>query len=141
MQYTSSTVSKVKVILYEDSIEAAWVIFDKKLGSSDSWFQPLQIMDSYPWNTEMLKSSSEVSLEPQQYNDNTRFYIVESNTNFYLREWSPHRYWMEIHEEINPIDDRWTECEYGIVDQPHILYKKGPYPVLLSKSRVSHVAK
>ena len=92
------TVTKVKISLYKDGVEAAWVIFDKQPGSNDNWFQPSRIIDSYPWNTELLKSSSDMSMEPQQNNDKTRFYIVESNPDFYLREQSPHRYWMKISE-------------------------------------------
>ena len=79
------TVTKVKVSLYKDGVEVAWVIFDKQPGSNDNWFQPSQIIDSYPRDT-----SSDMSLEPQQYNVNTRFYIVESNPDLYLRPSSPH---------------------------------------------------
>ena len=127
-------ITKIKVSLYEDGIETAWVIFDKQPGSNDNWFQPSIIIDSYPWDTGKLRSSSDMSLEPQQYNDNTRFYIVESNPDFYLRGSSPHKYWMKIISDSN-------ECEYGIVKTPYILYSKGPYLTLLSKSQVSRVVK
>ena len=126
--------TKVKVSLYKDGVEVAWVIFDKQPGSNDNWFQPSLLIGSYPWDTKLLKSSSHMSLEPQQYNDNTRFYIVESNPDFYLRPSSPHKYWMKIISISN-------ECEYGIVKTPYILYSKGPNPTLLSKSRVSLVVK
>ena len=47
----SDSTTKVKVSLYDDGVEAAWVIFKKQPGSDDHWFQPSRIVDSYPWDT------------------------------------------------------------------------------------------
>lgn len=132
-------ITKVKVSLYESGFEAAWVIFDKQPGSNDNWFQPSRVIDSYPWDTKLLKSLSEMSMEPQQYNEATRFYIMESNSDFNLRKLSPHRYWMKVHETSSLGSTDVNQCEYGIVTVPYILYSKDRNPTLLSKSGVSHV--
>ena len=134
------SVTKVKVSLYEDGVEAAWVIFDKQPGSDDNWFQPSRVIDSYPWDTELLKSTAEMSLAPQEYTDSMRFYIVKSSS-FHLRAWSPHKYWMKIFEaDISQIG-LVNQCEYGTVPTSYILYSKDSNPTLLSGSGVSHVVK
>ena len=128
--------TKVKISLYGNGTETAWVIFDKQPGSNDSWFQPSRIVDSYPWDTHLLKSSAEMSLEPQTQNDNVRFYIVESNPSLQLKSESAHAYWMKL------VDKESALCEYGrAVNYPYILYSKGANPTLLSKSGVVRIVK
>ena len=134
------SVKKVKVSLYEDGVEAAWVIFDKQPELDDNWFQPSRVVDSYPWNIELLKSSAEMSLEPQEHTNSVRFYMVQPNS-FHLRAWSPHRYWMKIFEADISQVGLVNQCEYGTVPTPYILYSKGSDPTLLSRSGVSHVVK
>ena len=73
-----------------------------------------------------------MSLEPQENNQDTRFYIVKSKPGYPLRRRSPHSYWMKIYES-SKVDI----CQYGLIDTPYILYSKGPGPNLLSKSAVS----
>ena len=133
-------VTKVKVSLYEDAVEAAWVIFEKQPGSDDNWFQPSRVIDSYPWDTDLLKSTAEMSLEPQEYTNTVRFYIVKSNS-FHLRAWSPYKYWMKIFEADISQVGLVNQCEYGTVPAPYILYSKDSNPTLLSRSGVSHVVK
>ena len=130
MQLEETT--KVKVSLYKKDAEAAFVIFEKKSIPNDNWFEPSRVIDSYPWDVELLKSSAEMSLEPQQHNQDTRFYIVKSKPGYPLRRRSPHSYWMKIYEN-SEVDI----CQYGLIDTPYILYSKGPGPTLLSKSAVS----
>ena len=121
---------KIKISLYEDGIEAAWVVFDKQPGSSDNWFQPSRVIDSYPWDTKLLKSS-EMSMESFR---KSSFYIVKPNPAFYLKYPSPHAYWMKIYETVSV-----NICVYGNTNSPQILYSKGPSLTLLSKSLVSRV--
>ena len=128
--------NKVKISLYDNGNEVAWVTFDKQPGSDDNWFQPSRIVDSHPWDTELLKSSSEMSLEPQAGNNKVRFYILESIPTLTLKTNSGHAYWMKI------IDTQSTECEYGRgVNYPYILYSKGTSATLLSKSAVVRIVK
>ena len=91
-----SEVKQVKVSLYENGTEAAWAIFEKKPGADDNWFQPSRVIDSFPWDTELLRSSAEMSLAPQEYNQGTRFYIVKPKPGYPLKARSPHEYWMQI---------------------------------------------
>ena len=124
--------TKVKVSLYKNDAEAAFVMFEKKSIPNDNWFQTSRVIDSYPWDVELLKSSAEMSLKPQENNQDTRFYIVKSKPGYPLRRHSPHSYWMKIYES-SKVDI----CQYGLIDTPYILYGKGPGPNLLSKSAVS----
>ena len=134
--------TKVKVSLYEDGTGAAWVIFDKQPGSNDNWFQPSRIIESYPRDTELLKSSSEMSLDPQENYGETRFYILESNPDFNLKIWSLHAYWMKIFEAGHTFGFLNGACEYGDhYIHPYILHSKGSNPTLLSKSNVSLIEK
>ena len=82
-----------------------------------------------------------MSLEPQQNNEATRFYIMKSNPNFYLRQVSPHRHWMKIYETSSLGPSSISQCEYGIIKVPYILYSKDQNPTLLSKSGVSLAVK
>ena len=128
--------TKIKISFYEGDVETAWAIFDQQPGSNDNWFHPSRVLDSYPWDTQLLKSSSEMGLQPQKYNNAVRFYILESNPALHLRQESGHPYWMKI------VDRKSSECEYGrSVNYPYILYSKGTGPTLLSKSAVAHVVK
>ena len=128
--------TKVKISLYEANVETAWVIFDKRPGSNDNWFHPSRVLDSHPWDAQLLKSSAVMGMEPKEYNDAVRFYILESNPTLHLRELSGHPYWMKI------VDSESSECEYGrSVNYPYILYSKGPNATLLSKSAVAHIIK
>ena len=128
--------TKVKISLYEGNVERAWVIFDKQPGSDDNWFHLSRVLDSHPWDAQLLKSSAVMGMEPQEYNDAVRFYILESNPTLHLREQSGHPYWMKI------VDSESSECEYGrSVNYPYILYSKGPNATLLSKSAVAHIIK
>ena len=88
-------VNRIKISLYENGTEAAWAIFEKKPGSDDNWFQPSRVIDSFPWDTELLRSSAEMSLGPQVYNKDIRFSILKSDPQFRVTRNSPHRYWMK----------------------------------------------
>ena len=76
--------------------KVGWVIFDKQHGSNENWFQPSRIVDSYSWDTDLLKSLTEMSLEPQTQNDEVRFYIVESNPGLQLKSESGQGYCMKL---------------------------------------------
>ena len=128
---SSNSIKKIKVSLYENGTEAAWTIFEKKSGADDNWFQPSRVVDSFPWDTELLRSSAEMSLAPQEHDSSTRFSILKAKRGYPVRPLSPHKYWMKIQEKSNPLF-----CE-SADPTPWILFSKGPNPTLLSRSSVS----
>ena len=127
------TVTKVKVSLYDNGEEVAWAIFRKLPVSEDNWFQPSRVIDSSPWDPELLRqtTTTEMSLEPQPGNEGIRFYIVEKHTNREFTQWTAFRYWMKIREP----GSWWT---YGKSPSPQILYSLDPGPVMLTNSSVSY---
>ena len=137
-------VTKVKLSLYENSTEAAWAIFEKKPGADDNWFQPSRVIDSFPWDTELLRSSAEMSLAPQEYDRAIQFYVVKSNPGYTLRPFSPHAYWMKTYESIvgsnrYGLVRQGSLCVYRTTNTPLILFSKTSNPTLLTDSDVSLV--
>ena len=128
-------VTKMKVNLYENSAEAAWAIFEKKPGADDNWFQPSRVIDSYPWDTELLKSSAEIIVNTIDVMF-TSFSILRSDPFTPFGRTSAHQHWMKIHETGWGVS---YECSQGHMTSPQILYSKSPNPTLLSKSNISLV--
>ena len=127
------TVTKVKVSLYENGEEAAWAIFRKLPESDDTWFQPSRVIDSFPWDVELIRSEGQMSLQPEAPNDATGFYIRSDPGYPAPDQDNPIRYWMKIREARN-------NCFYGHNHgRPFILYSKGPRSTLLSPSGATRV--
>ena len=48
---TLTVLFQVKISVYKDGSEVAWVTFEKNPGDdSDGWFDPSRVIDSYPWD-------------------------------------------------------------------------------------------
>ena len=125
-------ISQVKISLYDNGEEVAWAIFRKLPGSDDTWFQPSRVIDSFPWDPELLRqSTTEMSLEPQPGNERIRFYIVDKHIDEPFAGLAAFKYWMKIVESE-------SVCSYGKFPVPQILYSRGPEPTMLTQSSVAN---
>ncbi len=53
----------MKLSLYEDGIEEAYVVFSKQPGVNDSWFSADRVIRSHPWDIKQLQYAAFVQGE------------------------------------------------------------------------------
>ena len=125
-------VSKVKISLYDNGEEVAWAIFRKLPGSEDTWFQPSRVIDSFPWDPELLRQTptTEMSFEPQPGDTGAGFSIRESHVS--SAQPAAYKHWLKIRPPGS------GNCVYGKTPSPQILYSRGPGSTTLITSSVAH---
>ncbi len=75
--------NKIKLSFYKSGSEQAWITFDNPGTDEASWFQPSNIIASYPWDTQELRDSQNLmSLAPNSNNDRTRIYLAKANSEY-----------------------------------------------------------
>ncbi len=51
---------QIKLSLYKNQTEVAWITFNKSSDSRTDWFNSTNVLDSHPWDPNLLRDSTTV---------------------------------------------------------------------------------
>ena len=116
----------MKVSVYKDGSEAAFVTFTKNPGTNDNWFQASRILNTHPWSKAQLIATSTV-MDKVLPSENMYWLISEGfkYSSQPIGTRTPHAHWLVIKGN--------NACDMAPnVAMPAILYSKTPRATYLA---------
>ena len=88
---------QIKVSVYKNGKEAAWVKFSKNPGTNDNWFRPRRVKNCHPWSKARLKAASTV-MDMGLPSENMYWLISEGSkySSQPIGTRTPHAHWLVI---------------------------------------------
>ena len=91
---------QIKISVYKDGSEVAWVIFAKNPGDdSDGWFDPSRVIDSYPWDKIQLQESTARFLTKTGNQNRNNYWSISEGAKYNTHNVgaiSAHAHWLTI---------------------------------------------
>ena len=116
----------MKVSVYKNGDEAAWVKFTKNPGINDNWFHTSRVRNCHPWSKARLKATSTV-MDKGLPSENIYWLISEGSkySSQPIGTRTPHAHWLVIKGR--------DACDMAPnVAMPAILYSKKPTATYLA---------